>query len=292
MLNMTSIQLPQGEIEYVDVGSGPVIVFVHGLLVDNQIWQDVIAKLSDRYRCIAPTLPLGCHRKPMNDDANLTMDGQAKLVSDFMQALKLDDVTLVGNDTGGAICQLVVADHPQGVARVVLTNCDAFEVFPPDGFKYLLWAPKIPGVPFMLFTSMLLVPILRRLPIAYGAITNRRLDSELLKSWVTPGATQRGVRRDLRKLVDGAGPHVTLGVADRLHRFDGRALLLWSRTDKFFATSLAERLQKKFKDASIEWVDGSSFVVPLDQPERVAHAIDEFCARRAASPRPTARRAA
>ena len=132
------VSLPQGTIAYRERGSGEPIVFIHGLLVNGDLWRKVVPELSKDYRCIVPDLPLGSHDRPMNEDADLSPYGVAKLIDDFLAALDLRDVTLVGNDTGGAFCQIVVTRHPDRIGRLVLTPCDAYENFPPRFFKYML----------------------------------------------------------------------------------------------------------------------------------------------------------
>jgi pimeloyl-ACP methyl ester carboxylesterase len=159
---MKQITVPQGTLRYVDQGSGPPVVFVHGLFVDHELWLPVIEKLSRTHRCIAPDLPLGSHTLPMHRDADLSPAGMARLVADFLAALDLKDVTLVGNDSGGAISQLTVADHPARISRLVLTNCDALEVFPPKGFEYMGWLPRIPGAMYLVGQAMYRIPAMRR----------------------------------------------------------------------------------------------------------------------------------
>src|ERR671922_161104 len=112
---MPEITLPQGTIRYRDQGDGPPLVFVHGLLVDGRLWEPVVERL-DGHRCIVPDLPLGSHHVAMQPDADQTPTGVAKLIADLIAALDLRDVTLVGNDTGGALCQLVAARHPERLA--------------------------------------------------------------------------------------------------------------------------------------------------------------------------------
>jgi pimeloyl-ACP methyl ester carboxylesterase len=142
---MPEIMLPQGTISYRDTGEGPPVVFVHGLLVDGTLWRKVTPLLDGAARSIAPDLPLGSHRTPMNADADVTPHGVARLVGDFLAALDLEDVTLVGNDTGGLISQLVALDHGERVGRLVLTNCDCFEVFPPKEFVPMVKSARVPG---------------------------------------------------------------------------------------------------------------------------------------------------
>ena len=123
-MGMREIELSAGTIEYQDTGGdGPVLVLLHGLLMDASLWDDVIAELSAGYRCVAPTLPLGAHRHAMRSGADLSLPGIARLVAEFLDRLDLTDVTLVGNDTGGALVQLLIGRRRRpgraGRARLV-----------------------------------------------------------------------------------------------------------------------------------------------------------------------------
>jgi pimeloyl-ACP methyl ester carboxylesterase len=129
---MRKIELSAGTIEFEDTGGdGPTIVLLHGLMMDASLWDGPIAHLSADHRCVAPTLPLGAHRHAMNADADLSLPGIARLVAEFLDRLDLHDVTLVGNDTGGALVQLLVCDDAERVGRIVLASCEAFDNFPP-----------------------------------------------------------------------------------------------------------------------------------------------------------------
>jgi pimeloyl-ACP methyl ester carboxylesterase len=125
------IELPQGRLRVHDIGTGPTLVFVHGALVNANLWRKVVGQLSDRFRCVTLDLPFGSHLVPMPPAADLTPPAAAALIADAIAALELDDVTLVGNDTGGAICQLVATRRPERIGGLVLTSCDAFDNFPP-----------------------------------------------------------------------------------------------------------------------------------------------------------------
>jgi pimeloyl-ACP methyl ester carboxylesterase len=271
------VTLPQGDIEYNDYGDGPPVVFCHGLLVDGQLWTEAALRLSKAgYRCLVPTLPLGSHRIPMRPDADLSPRGVARLVADFCAALDLRDVTLTGNDTGGVIAQLMATEHGDRVGRLVLTNCDALEVFPPKGFEYVKLLPYVPGLMFVLGKAMLWAPPLRRLPMAYGALTQRRLPSSLLRSWVEPAASDPALRRDVAKFARGVSNRVTLEVAEVLRRFDRPVLLLWGDADRFFPLSLAERLRAMIPNARLQPVRGGGLLLALDCPEAVADGIAAF----------------
>lgn len=279
---MNRIETSQGPIEYRDVGRGPVVVFVHGLLVDGELWRDVVPILAGTHRCIVPDWPLGSHRLPMNRDADLSPTGVAALVAELLEALDLRDVTLVGNDSGGAISQVVAARHGDRVGRLVLTNCDAFEVFPPPAFAYLRLLPRIPGLLALMARSMLHIPPLRRMSLAYGKLARHRLPGELLERWVTPAGRDRRIRRDAAKFIRGATPEVTLAAAVELAGFGKPIRLVWGRNDPFFTTALAERLAAALPTARLDLVDDAGTFVALDQPAALAKVLIEGADRRAA----------
>jgi pimeloyl-ACP methyl ester carboxylesterase len=273
---MPTIDLPQGTLRYEDVGSGPAVVFVHGLLVNGTLWRKVIPELSRSARCIAPDWPLGSHQVPMSPGADLSVEGVAKLVADFLEALDLRDVTLVGNDSGGAIAQIVAARHGSRVGRLVLTTCDAYEVFPPLLFSYLRVLPLVPGLMPLLAKAMLRVKALRNLPLAYGALAKSGIPDDILTSYLEPAATSAGVRRDTVKFVRTISPKLTLQVAKELRSFDRPVLLLWTPEDRFFPVSLAERLCKDLPNARLERIEDAYVFVAEDQPERLAEEIARF----------------
>jgi len=276
MNDQLEVKLASGTIRYRDVGKGPVVVFVHGLLVSGSVWRKVVERMSDRFRCIVPDWPLGSHRVPMSEGADLSPAGVAQIIGDFLDALGLDDVTLVGNDSGGALCQLVAARRGHRVGRLVLTTCDAFEIFPPPLFAYLKYVTYVPGMLAVLGKSMLAIPALQRLPISYGAVSKYPIAREVLTEWIEPSANNAGIRRDVRKFIRGLSPDVTMQVAKELPRFKKPVLLAWSPEDRFFPISLAERLEQTFPDARIERIPDSFVFAQEDNPLAVAEAIANF----------------
>ena len=148
---MPQVELEQATIDYQVIGPEdsphPPVLFVHGILVDHRLWARVAEGLAQQgFRCILPDWPLGSHTIPVNSGADLSPRGIATLIRDFTVALGLSDVTLVGNDTGGGLCQFVVDAHPEVVGRLVLTNCDAFDKFPPFPFTRRLRAAARTGL--------------------------------------------------------------------------------------------------------------------------------------------------
>lgn len=270
-----SVRLGGGEIRYRDEGAGPPIVFVHGILVNGALWSMVAARLRDDFRCISPDWPLGSHRVAMSPDADLSPTGLADMVAELIDKLELGPVTLVGNDSGGAISQLVATRHSDSVARLVLTNCDAFDQFPPRMFAYLKWAAFTPGAVTLLAQSMRLKSV-RRLPIAFGWLTTEPMQQELVETFVRPSIEDPGVRRDIKKVLRGLSPRHTRAAAEKLPGFDKPALIAWGRDDKFFPAENARRLADILPSATLEWIEGSGAFVAQDQPDRLATLIREL----------------
>lgn len=280
---MPEVTLAQGTIHYSDSGGDkPAVVLVHGLLVNGSLWRDVVPGLSEHTRVVVPELPLGSHPTPLHEDADLTPPGVAKLIADFLAALDLRDVTLVANDTGGAMTQLVLTRHPERVGRVVLTNCDSHENFLPPAFRPLQLLPRIPGA-MAAVAAILRVRRLWGSPLGFGTLTLTGAGEDRMESWVMPVVENRGVRRDLGKVLLGIDKRYTLEAATKLRDFAGPALLVWARQDRFFTAAHAERLAGEFTDARVEWVQDSRTFVPVDVPERLSELVTDFVRRDVAS---------
>jgi pimeloyl-ACP methyl ester carboxylesterase len=273
------IRLTGGTIRYRDEGpkDGPVLVFVHGFLVDGDLWRKVTATAGGWARCIRPDLPFGSHTIAMDDDADLSAKGIAALLAEFLEALDLRDVTVVGNDTGGAMTQVLVTEHPERIGRMVLTSCDAFEEFPPKLFKPLMSAARGPRSVLALLAGTKSAAM-RRTPLAYGWTAKHGIPDEVTERWVTPALTDARVRRDIAKLCRGIEPSVTLDAAAKLAAFDKPALIVWGADDKFFSPELGRRLAAVIPDARFELLEDCYAFVPEDQPARLAELLEEFVA--------------
>jgi pimeloyl-ACP methyl ester carboxylesterase len=274
---MTEIDLPQGIVRLRDDGAGPPVVFVHGLLVDGEVWRDTVAALAASHRCVVPDLPLGCHRTAMRPTADQSPRGVARLVGDLLDVLDLQDVTLVGNDTGGALCQFLIDERPDRVARLVLTNCDGFEQFPPKPFDAMVKAARVPGLLRTTFLPARAAAV-RRGPLAYGGLTKRGLPDAMTGGWVEAFLGDSGVRRDTERFLRAVDPGELLDVAARLRRYPGPVLLAWGAEDRFFDLALGRRLRDAFADARLEEVAGARTFVSWDQPARLAELIAGFVA--------------
>ena len=269
------IELSVGTVEYEDTGGdGETLVMLHGLMTDASLWDEVIADLADDYRCVAPTLPLGAHRHAMHDDADLSLRGIARLVAEFLDRLDLNDVTLVGTDTGGAVVQLLMSDGAARVGRVVLASCDAFDNFPPGlTGKALVMSGKLPPAMFGLFMQQMRLRLVRRLPIAFGWLTMR--GDGATKRWIKPVLRQPEIRRDTVRVLRAIAAERNLMVqaAEGLPRFDRPALVVWASEDRVMPPEHGRRLAGLLPQGRLVEIPDSYTLIPLDQPARLAEAM-------------------
>jgi pimeloyl-ACP methyl ester carboxylesterase len=272
---MATVDLPSGTLHYHQAGSGPPIVFLHGYLQGANLWGPVVHLLNQEFRCIGPELPFGAHPTPMRPDADLSTAGVGRLVADFLAALDLHQVLLVGNDSGGAIAQVVAARHPQRLGGLVLTSCDAFDNHPPRLFRPLLAAART-GALTPLLASLKFRPV-RSLPSAYGWLSHRPPPHELIDGWLANYLADPGVRRDTRRLLAALGDGAFMGqVAAELADFGKPALLAWAADDRFFPLAHARRLAGIVPDAHLELIKASRTWVMRDQPLWTAQLIGHF----------------
>jgi pimeloyl-ACP methyl ester carboxylesterase len=255
-------------------GEGPPIVFVHGALVNANLWRKVVPRL-DGFRRVTLDLPLGSHLEPLPKNAEVSAPALGDPMADALEALDLDDATVVGNDTGGALTQILATRRPERVGALVLTSCDAFDNFPPRFFRVVLAPAHIPGAIPVAFAALRLRAA-RRLPIAYGWLSKKPIDREVEDSYVLPVLTRREVRRDLRRVLSGLDASHTIDAARKLVTWDRPALIAWSQDDRFFPLEHGERLAKIIPGAHFETIEGARTFSPEDRPERLAGLIGKF----------------
>jgi pimeloyl-ACP methyl ester carboxylesterase len=271
------VELPQGTLRYRERGEGPPVLFIHGLLVNGDLWRKVVPRLAGPYRCITPDLPLGSHELPMRADADLSIAGLARLVADLIRVLELEDVTLVANDTGGAITQVVMTEHPERIGRVVLTSCDAFENFLPAMFRPLQLAAHVPPL-LTAALQLFRLRAVRRLPLGFGWLARYPIDPEIEAGYAGPVLANRDVRRDCFKVLRDISPRYTLRAAEKLGDFDRPVLLAWAADDRFFPVEHAKRLAAALPQARVALVPDSYTFVSEDQPETLVKLMSDFLA--------------
>ena len=272
---MPQVALEQATIDYRVLGPEdcphPPVVFVHGILVDSRLWDRVADGLAQRgYRCYLPTWPLGSHTVPANPGVTLTPRSVAAMVRDFLVALDLSNVTLVGNDTGGGLCQLVIDEFGDRVGRVVFTNCDAFDKFPPFPFNLVFALLRGPVSIKVLFEQMRLTA-LRHSPLGYGLLAQP--DPQLTASWLEPARTDVRIRRDLAGLLRAVAKTDLSDVATRLPRFTKPVTVVWGQRDRSFTPALGRRLAGLFPHSTLIEVPDARTFVSLDAPSAVIDAI-------------------
>ncbi len=273
---METVTVSAGELDYYETGSGPPVVLLHGVLMDHTVWDRVLPLLPRGFRYLRPVLPLGAHRRPMHPDADLTLPGQVALVADLLDALDLEDVTLVHSDWGGALF-LTAHGRDQRVARQVILPCEAFDNFPPGlPGKILALAVAIPGG-LRLAARQLRIGWLRRLPFLFGQMVRRPLPDELVRGWTEPLLRQPGVRHDLltycRSTFDGS--NLTRDT-EALRGFPGHALVLWSPDNKVMPPEHGHQLAELLPCGRYAEVPGAYVLSMLDEPEAVAREMGQF----------------
>jgi pimeloyl-ACP methyl ester carboxylesterase len=261
------------DIEYEDTGTGPTILFVHGVYVAGAIWNDVVAELGDGFRCIAPTWPLGAHGTS-TAGADIGAEAAAKRIVHFMEALDLNNVTVVANDTGGGLVLASLGDSTldkSRIGRLVFTNCDSYEHFPPGSFVQI--------VKLCRFSSAVGGAIIRLLATAPGqafflkAVCHTPPPKDRQGEVFGAFATSAVARRDAVTVTASLDPALTLRASSAIEAYDKPVTLPWGTDDELFPLAHAERLRDAFPNATlIEIPDCSAFVM-LDAPGALADAI-------------------
>jgi pimeloyl-ACP methyl ester carboxylesterase len=269
-----TITLEQGTISYRDEGQGDPLVFVHGLLVDGRLWRKVTPALDEAHRCIVPDWPLGSHRTALTPGSDRSPRGIAHLIADFLDALELERVTIVANDTGGAISQILAAERPERLSGLVLTNCDCLENFLPPMLRPLQLLAYVPGA-YRLIAQLMRSAAVRRSPLGFGMLTHRPISAELTGAWIAP-TRERAIRADLLAILKAIDKRDTLDAAERLHEQPLPMLLAWAPDDLVFPLRFAERLAAMVPGARVEQIADSRAFIPEDQPQRLADLIARF----------------
>jgi pimeloyl-ACP methyl ester carboxylesterase len=275
---MSTIDISAGTIHYEAAGpeNGRPVVFVHGYLMGAELWREVSERLAGRgLRCIAPTWPLGAHPQPLRHGADRTIFGVAGIVAGVLAALDLEDVVLVGNDTGGVVSQLVAVHHPERLGALVLTSCDAFEHFPPPILKPVILAAKSKAL-FKTAMQTMRAPVARRR--AFDGLAYHNID-DLTEMWVRPALSNQAIAEDLRQFTLSLRTEVTAGVATRLPECTLPTLIAWSADDTFFEIGDGKRLAEIIPNARFELIDGARTFSMLDRPDRLADLLSAIAVR-------------
>jgi pimeloyl-ACP methyl ester carboxylesterase len=261
------------DIAYTDAGAGPTVLFVHGVYVAGALWDDVVAELGDGFRCVVPTWPLGAHSTPTGN-ADLGAEAAARRIVHLMEALDLRDVTVVGNDTGGGLVLAALGDttlDTSRIARLVLTNCDSYEHFPPGAFAHIVRLCRL--------SSAAGRAVLRLLATGPGqsfflkAVCRRAPTSQRQREIFGAFATGKTARHDAVQVTASLDPSLTLRAASAIEAFDKPVTLVWGAKDRLFPLAHARRLLGAFPHARLCEIADSATYVMLDAPQELAEAV-------------------
>jgi pimeloyl-ACP methyl ester carboxylesterase len=275
------VSLNAGTVEYDDNrAAGPVVVLLHGVLMDGAVWREVADELGDELRVIIPTLPLGAHRAPMRPEADLSLRGHAHIVADLLASLDLRDVTLAFNDW--AAPQLLIADGlAERIGGLVLVACETAGNYPPGlPGKNLVLLTKVPGGVGLALRGMRFKPM-RRLPFTFGWMAKHGIPDDLVDRWLDAALGDPDVARDALKYFRGTktAKQDLIAATQQLHGFKRPVTVVWSREDKVMPAREGEALAAAFPNSRLEWVDDAYALIPLDQPARMAELIREHVRR-------------
>lgn len=283
---MAHLTLPHGRLEVTEDGpaGGAPVLLVHGFSVDETLWDLVVPDLvAAGLRVIRPTLPIGSHRVPAG--RRVTFDDVVALLAELLDALDVRDVTLVGNDSGGALCQLLVDRRPERIGRLVLTNCDTAGNFPPFPFDLLFL--RLSRAPRLLHATLRAGRTTGLTTWLFGLLTARGFAPGQLDAWTRPYFEDPVVRAETDAWLRSVDPAVLEEAEARLHRFEGPVRFVWGAEDRFFTLAHARRAAARFADAEVVEVPGAKTFVMLDAPERLAEEIVALSERgRSGTPAP------
>jgi pimeloyl-ACP methyl ester carboxylesterase len=248
-------------------------VFFAGALANGDLWRDVVVPLEDHYRCITVDLPLGAHPWPLSPGADRSATSLARLMLDCLELLDVDDATVVANDTAGGLLLLSLdTGHPAlgRVGRLVLTNCESYDQFPPDKLRKA--SAFCRALPRLSRAAIRLAARRRNV----SSVTASRLDPERAESFFGPARRDPRVAGDLVAAMAGFRPQLLIDAAGAIPRFGRPVLLIWGDSCEFFPMGHAERLASDFPHATLVPVPGAKTWVPVDNPAAVADAIGQF----------------
>ncbi|MCH7600647.1 MAG: alpha/beta hydrolase [Myxococcales bacterium] len=271
-------ELDAGTLQYRDTGAGETLVFVHGVMVNGNLWQPAVSHLSQDFRCVVPDWPLGSHGLPFPSNADLSPPALCDLLPAFLDHLQLDQAILVGNDTGGAVCQLAVQRCPERIRSLVLTPSDAYEVFPPREFGFLAVAARSSSLMAAL-SHAVQWPIVHHSRAGYGLLTKAGFADDFVRSFLSP-SREKDIRRDLQKAILGMSNEYTLAASRSFPHFQKPVLIAWPETNPVFPIALARRLAADFPDSELALIPDAYTYLPYDQPKLLADAIRTFVSSR------------
>jgi pimeloyl-ACP methyl ester carboxylesterase len=249
LITTHSVETPSGRIRYASTGSGPVALFVHGVVLNKHLWRHQLTKLSDIRRCIAVDL-LAHGDTEIAPDQDVSVTANAKMLKEVLDALNIDQVDLVGNDSGGGIAQIFAALSPERVRTLTLTNCDTHDNWPPEAFKPFVDMVKAGGLRATL-DAMLADKTIFRSPGALGPAYERpeTVTDEDIETYLRPLVRTEQRTRDLQRFVMAFDNKHTRVIEAPLRELRAPTLIVWGTDDVYFPVKWAHWLAKTIPGA-------------------------------------------
>jgi pimeloyl-ACP methyl ester carboxylesterase len=261
------VETGSGRIGYAEVGSGPVAVFVHGVLLNKHLWRHQLAELSDIRRCIAVDL-LAHGDSEIAPDQDVTVTDNAKMLKEVLDALKIDKVDVIGNDSGGGIVQIFAANNPLRLRSLTLTDCDTHDNWPPEAFRPFVEMTKAGGLRDTL-NAMLNDKNIYRSQQAMGPAYEHpeKVTDEDIETYLRPFLRSEQRIRDLERFVVAFDNKHTLAVESRLCQLQAPTLVVWGTDDVYFPVKWADWLAKTIPGAKKPVkLEGARIFFPEERP--------------------------
>jgi pimeloyl-ACP methyl ester carboxylesterase len=228
------VHTPSGRIAYREEGTGPVALFVHGVLLNKHLWRHQLAHLQDIRRCIALDL-LAHGQTEISPHQDVSVTANANMIKEFVDAVAIDRVDLVGNDSGGGIAQIFAAMYPERVRTLTLTDCDAHDNWPPEAFRPFLAMAAGGGLPQTL-NAMLVNKDIYRSPGALGPAYERpeEVGDDTIETYLRPLVASDQRTRDFERFLAAFDNRHTVNVEAKLRALRPPTLIVWGTDDVYF----------------------------------------------------------
>lgn len=263
-----TVATASGNISYVERGEGPVALFVHGVLLNGYLWRHQLAKLAGIRRCIAVDL-LAHGETEISDTQDVSVTANAHMLAQFLDALGIDQVDLVGNDSGGGICQIFAALYPERIRSLALTNCDTHDNWPPEAFKPFVAMVAAGGLPGTL-DAMLTDKSVYRSPQALGPAYERpdAVTDDTIDTYLRPLVRSQQRTRDLERFVNAFDCRHTVDIREKLGRVQAPTLIAWGTDDIYFDPKWSRWLEQTIPGTRrrVEF-DAARIFFPEERPD-------------------------
>ena len=249
LIRTHSVETPSGRISYASAGSGPVALFVHGVVLNKHLWRHQLTELSDIRRCIAVDL-LAHGDTEIEPDQDVSVTANAKMLKEVLDVLKIDKVDLIGNDSGGGIAQIFAALNPERVRTLTLTNCDTHDNWPPEAFKPFVDMVRAGGLRDTL-NAMLANKTIFRSAGALGPAYEQpeTVTDEDIETYLLPLVRTEQRTRDLQRFVVAFDNKHTRLIEPQLRKLQAPTLIVWGTDDVYFPVKWAHWLAETIPGA-------------------------------------------